>query len=217
MPVKPDRLLAFAVDAAQHSAHQAWATLSPWRERWPIWLGWAALICLMCGLAAAFSRKLGYPVWRWLHGLLVLAVLFGFAHLILLGLSQTLLFALLLATVLMLWRVLRIDCGLAARPFLVDHVETQANGVLEISLRPLATLLNAKPGQFAMFAFFDGPHSVSYTHLDVYKRQIYANRRDDRVRLLLMPGSHDEYSEIEQHIGTVVEFLDGAISRGEGI
>ncbi|SBT04493.1 Prolyl oligopeptidase family protein [Candidatus Propionivibrio aalborgensis] len=48
-------------------------------------------------------------------------------------------------------------------------------------------------------------------------RDIYANRRDDRVRLLLMPGSHDEYSEIEQHIGTVVEFLDGAISRGEGI
>jgi hypothetical protein len=28
--------------------------------------------------------------------------------------------------------------------------------------------------------------------------------------LLLMPGSHDEYGEIERHIGTVIEFLDRA-------
>lgn len=41
--------------------------------------------------------------------------------------------------------------------------------------------------------------------------EIYANRRDDRVRLLLMPGSHDEYSELEQHIGIVIGFLDDAL------
>ncbi|MER2623049.1 MAG: alpha/beta fold hydrolase [Accumulibacter sp.] len=39
-------------------------------------------------------------------------------------------------------------------------------------------------------------------------QEVYANRRDDRVRLLLMPGSHDEYSEMERHIGTVIGFLD---------
>ena len=42
-------------------------------------------------------------------------------------------------------------------------------------------------------------------------QEIYANRRDDRVRLLLMPGSHDEYGELEQHIGMVIRFLDDAL------
>jgi dipeptidyl aminopeptidase/acylaminoacyl peptidase len=41
-------------------------------------------------------------------------------------------------------------------------------------------------------------------------REIWAARRDERVRLLLMPGSHDDYGEIERHIGTVIAFLDNA-------
>jgi dipeptidyl aminopeptidase/acylaminoacyl peptidase len=41
--------------------------------------------------------------------------------------------------------------------------------------------------------------------------EIYANRRSDQVRLLLMPGSHDEYGNIERHIETVVAFLDRAV------
>ncbi|SBT04489.1 Ferric reductase domain protein protein transmembrane component domain protein [Candidatus Propionivibrio aalborgensis] len=208
--------LAFAVDAAQHSAHQAWATLSPWRERWPIWLGWAALICLMCGLAAAFSRKLGYPVWRWLHGLLVLAVLFGFAHLILLGLSQTLLFALLLATVLMLWRVLRIDCGLAARPFLVDHVETHANGVLEISLRPLATLLNAKPGQFAMFAFFDGPHFQGCREYHPYTISAVDSDGKLRIGVKSLGGCTHQLQSLTAGVAVRVQGPFGSFLRDRG-
>lgn len=39
-------------------------------------------------------------------------------------------------------------------------------------------------------------------------QEIYANRWDEQVHLLLMPGSHDEYGEAERHIGTVVGFLD---------
>jgi len=39
-------------------------------------------------------------------------------------------------------------------------------------------------------------------------QEIYANRRDEQVHLLLMPGSHDEYGEVEHHIGTVIGFLD---------
>lgn len=42
-------------------------------------------------------------------------------------------------------------------------------------------------------------------------QEIYANRRSQRVQLLLMPGSHDEYGEMARHIGTVVGFLDDAI------
>ena len=42
-------------------------------------------------------------------------------------------------------------------------------------------------------------------------REIYANRRDGRVRLLLMPGSHDAYGDLERHMGTVIEFLDDSL------
>jgi dipeptidyl aminopeptidase/acylaminoacyl peptidase len=42
-------------------------------------------------------------------------------------------------------------------------------------------------------------------------REIHAARHDERVSLLLMPGSHDEYGEIERHIGTVIAFLDDAL------
>jgi dipeptidyl aminopeptidase/acylaminoacyl peptidase len=42
-------------------------------------------------------------------------------------------------------------------------------------------------------------------------QEIYANRRDEQVHLLLMPGSHDEYGEIERHMGTVIAFLDATM------
>lgn len=44
-------------------------------------------------------------------------------------------------------------------------------------------------------------------------RQIFANRRDGRVRLLLMPGNHNEYGELERYIATVTGFLDSAGRR----
>ena len=44
-------------------------------------------------------------------------------------------------------------------------------------------------------------------------QEIHANRRDEQVHLLLMPGSHDEYGEIERHIGTVIGFLDAAMRK----
>jgi pimeloyl-ACP methyl ester carboxylesterase len=43
-------------------------------------------------------------------------------------------------------------------------------------------------------------------------QEIYARRRDERVRLLLMPGSHDEYREVDRHIGAVIGFLDRALA-----
>jgi dipeptidyl aminopeptidase/acylaminoacyl peptidase len=44
--------------------------------------------------------------------------------------------------------------------------------------------------------------------------EIYANRHDDRVELMLIPGSHDDYSDMEQHIGKVIRFLDVAAKVG---
>lgn len=42
-------------------------------------------------------------------------------------------------------------------------------------------------------------------------RQIYAARCDERVELLLIPGSHDDYGDIVGQIGLVREFLDRAM------
>ena len=33
----------------------------------------------------------------------------------------------------------------------------------------------------------------------------------ERARLLLMPGSHDEYADLERHLDTLTGFLDGAM------
>ena len=38
--------------------------------------------------------------------------------------------------------------------------------------------------------------------------EIYRQRRDEQVHLLLMPGSHDQYGEMEHHLATMIGFLD---------
>lgn len=41
-------------------------------------------------------------------------------------------------------------------------------------------------------------------------REIHARRRDERVGLLLIPGSHDQYTEMALHMVTLIAFLDKA-------
>ena len=45
-------------------------------------------------------------------------------------------------------------------------------------------------------------------------QEIYANRRNEQVRLLLMSGSHDKYDDIERHIGMVIGFLAEPMRHG---
>jgi len=42
--------------------------------------------------------------------------------------------------------------------------------------------------------------------------EIRARRPGKPVKLLLMPGSHDQYAEIRQHLARRIEFLDAARS-----
>lgn len=42
-------------------------------------------------------------------------------------------------------------------------------------------------------------------------QRIFAHRRDERVRLLLIAGSHDEYGELDAALETVIEFLNDAL------
>ena len=52
--------LALAASGWAESPALAWAMLAPWQQSWPVWLGWAALLCLMTGLALALSPAMPY-------------------------------------------------------------------------------------------------------------------------------------------------------------
>lgn len=150
--------LALATEAWQEAPHVAWQTLSPASQGWPVWLGWASLLCLMAGMAASVTPALSYRRWRLLHGLLGIGVLLGLAHLVSLGFDAIAFTAVVLALLLLAWRALRVDLGLAARPYVVASVRRVAATTVEVGLRPLASALAAAPGQFIMVAFSDGPH-----------------------------------------------------------
>ena len=158
--------LALAADGWQERPALAWAILAPAQEGWPVWCGWAALSCMMLGLAFALlpPRALRYGLWRGLHTLLAAAVVLGAAHLVLLGVDTPLLWLPLLAVVLMLWRTLRADVGLAARPYLVTRVTPLGDDAIEAVLQPLLAqpapgdaAIAPQPGQFVLAAFLGGP------------------------------------------------------------
>ena len=149
--------LALAADAWDESAALAWSALAPWPASGPVWLGWGALLSMMAGLAVSLSPQLAYATWRKLHHLLTLSVVLGGAHLVWLGLEAPLILAPLLAVFFLLWRPLRADYGLAAKPYVVHRVTRQAHDLVEVSLRPLAHPFSARPGQFVVVAFFNGP------------------------------------------------------------
>lgn len=148
--------LLLAADAWPAQPQLAWQTLSPLDQGWPVWFGWLALLLLMAGLAATFDRRIAYRSWRWLHVGLGVAVLCGLLHLVLLGIEQPVWPLFGLAAVFLGWRIIGADFGLAARPYIVHRVSPVADGMVEITLKPLAGALPARPGQFALVAFFAG-------------------------------------------------------------
>jgi len=150
--------LALAAAGWAESPELAWQVISPFSENWPVWLGWGGLLFLMLGLATTFMIRIAYSTWRWLHGLLGLGVLIGFIHVLQLGISAGGLLALAAAILLLLWRLLRVDLGTAAKPYIVTSVRSVAQSMVEISLKPLAMPVDAMPGQFVLTAFFRGPN-----------------------------------------------------------
>jgi predicted ferric reductase len=148
--------LLLASNGLADSPTFAWQTLAPMDESWPIWSGWLALMLLMVGLAVTFAKRIPYRAWRWLHATLGLGVLVGLFHLVLLGIEEPVLPILTTAALIMAWRAVRADWGLAARPYVVDSARQTARGTTEIALRPLADPLPIAPGQFVMVAFFGG-------------------------------------------------------------
>ena len=149
--------LTLAAAGWAESPELAWQVISPLSENWPVWLGWVGLILLMLGLATTFMSRLAYGAWRWLHSLLGLGALIGFVHILQLGISAGGLLALATAMLLLLWRLLRVDLGAAAKPYIVTSVRSVAQSMVEVTLKPLGVPIDAAPGQFALTAFFRGP------------------------------------------------------------
>ncbi|GAB3543091.1 ferric reductase-like transmembrane domain-containing protein [Noviherbaspirillum agri] len=150
--------LALAADAWDESAALAWSVLAPWRQGMPVWLGWAALGCMMLGLAVALSRRIGYATWHGLHHLLSVAVVLGGLHLLALGLPASLLWTPGLAIAFLLWRLVRADWGLGSQPYIVSRVDKLSDETVEVSLTPLAHPFHARPGQFVLAAFYHSAH-----------------------------------------------------------
>ena len=150
--------LALAANGLATSPDFAWQTLSVFDGDWPVWTGWLGLLVLMIGLAAAFSKKLSYGLWRWLHAGLALGVLLGLIHLVLLGIDEPVLPIIAVVALIVGWRALRGDLGLAARPYIVAEVQPLTEQSVEIALRPLGHPLAVAPGQFLLVAFHDGPN-----------------------------------------------------------
>lgn len=149
--------------AAQPQTGRAWQVLWPPVEHalaGLIWSGWAALCCLMLGLALALlpAQWLRYELWRRLHGLLGLAVLLLCVHLWCAELPLWYWAIPLLMLALLLWRVLRADVGYAAHAAQVTAVHTLAQDAVEVTLKlahgPRPGML---AGQFVLVAFHDGP------------------------------------------------------------
>jgi predicted ferric reductase len=149
--------LLLAANGLADSPAIAWQTLAPQHESWPVWSGWLALVLLMLGLAVTFVRRLPYRTWRWLHAGLGAAMLLGLYHLILLGIDEPVLPILAVAALILGWRAVRGDWGLAARPYIVAAARPILEGTVEIALRPLGDPLPVAPGQFILAAFYTGP------------------------------------------------------------
>jgi predicted ferric reductase len=111
----------------------------------------------MLGLAVSFVRSIPYGPWRWLHALLAVGVLLGLLHLVLLGIDEPVLPVMAVVALILGWRLLRGDLGLAARPYVVSSARRIAEGAVEIALRPLADPLEVDTGQFVLVALHAGP------------------------------------------------------------
>lgn len=134
----------------------AWRTLEPLGQGWPVWLGWWSLLLLMLGLALTFAHSLPYGRWRRLHLGLGLGVLLGLLHVLWLGIAAPIYPLLGLAVIFLAWRILPEDHGWSARPYAVRAVARLAEGMVEVTLRPLAEALPVRPGQFVLAAFLNG-------------------------------------------------------------
>lgn len=154
-------LLAHPLLLASHylafGSDTAWRYLSPFNPDILNIVGWIGLLAFMLGLAATFTLRLPYSLWRRLHILLAAAMVLGLGHIwIADSFSISLATALLPVVIAIGWRVLRSDKGIGAFPYEVNAVYHPTEQITEVNLRPLAKPIHVSQGQFVNAAFFEG-------------------------------------------------------------
>lgn len=151
--------LLLAFDYLPLGPAMTWEYLSPFNFDATNILGWTALTIFALGLAVTFILHLPYGIWRHLHMSLIIAMALGLGHIwTVSGFSMSLMAALLPTIVSVVWRLLRSDQGIGARPYEVSAVYHPAEHITETILRPLAKPILIAPSQFVSAAFFEGPH-----------------------------------------------------------
>lgn len=151
--------LALALNGWAEDPMLAWQTLAPQQQSWPTWMGWIALLLLMTGLTTTFITRIPYRQWRMFHFSLSLGVLLGFVHIyILLGGTNLLLLLILAVAIILGWRFIIIDLGVAALSYQVKQVEQLSSKMIEAWLVPDTKSLSVSPGQFVQAAFYNGPN-----------------------------------------------------------
>lgn len=128
----------------------ALARLFPPGSAWAIWLGWAALLCLVIFLAPTFRffGRLHYQRWKALHLLSVPALLLALAHSIALTTPSWHWWLLGVGALgAIVWRKL-LSPRLGRSDWTVEAVTPLATGVVELTLAPMGQPLQYQPGQF---------------------------------------------------------------------
>ncbi len=137
----------------------AWQYLSPFNPDIVNMVGWSGLIAIMLGLAATFTQRLPYSLWRRLHILLMVAIILGLGHIWIadsFSFSLTIVFFTVVITIG--WRLVRSDYGIGALPYEIKAVYHPTEQITEVTLCPLAKPMLVAQGQFVNAAFFEGPN-----------------------------------------------------------
>lgn len=134
-----------------------WQYLSPFNPDIVNRAGWSGLIAFMLGLAATFTQRLPYSLWRRLHILLIVAIILGLGHIWTAdGFSFSLVIAFFTIVTAIGWRLARSDYGIGALPYEVKDVYHPAEHITEVTLQPLTKRMLVAQGQFVNAAFFEG-------------------------------------------------------------
>jgi len=155
--------LLLALGAAEAGLESAVATLVPPAARWPVWLGWAALLVLMAFLAPSFKffGEPDYQRWKRMHRLAAPALLAGVVHMLWLArslpptLSAVLWLTLAaLAVAAVGYRFLYARYRGRSR-YRVADLAWPMNNVIELRLAPLGRPLRYEAGQFVYLTPYD--------------------------------------------------------------
>lgn len=145
-----------ALGAAETSPTAAAATLMPSLSATAVWLGWAALLLMMAFMAPSFAffGEPRYQRWKWIHRLSGPAIVLALIHTIMLTRTIATPWDKLLWLALAVLAIASITYRFifsrfwGRQHYQIDNVQSWANNVVELTLKPEGRHIRYAPGQF---------------------------------------------------------------------